>query len=267
MNSSSAPTEGPRRSRGVRDRVVSLERVRAGDLEPNPANWRRHPPAQRQALRALLRQVGFADSLIARRDGDRLVLIDGHLRRSLDPDQMVPVQVVDLDEREAEVLLATLDPLAAMATADPEILAGLLERVEASSAAVKELLESLARGAGLPVMRPLVDPDHLPEAPEPRTKPGDLWVLGSHRLVCADATDPRALARLMDGTRADVVWTDPPYGVDYVGKTPRALRIAGDKGPGLRDLLERAFAAAGEVLAPGAAIYVCPRRAPASSRS
>src|SRR5438094_10585893 len=140
--------------RAVRDRVVDLLRVRASDLAPNPANWRRHPDRQRSALRGLLRQIGYADALLARRDGDRLVLVDGHLRQSLDPDQVVPVLVLDLDESEAEVLLLTLDPLAAMATPDPVALSDLLERVEASSAAVRELLASLARSAGLP-MAPL----------------------------------------------------------------------------------------------------------------
>ena len=250
--SATSPTRHP-----VRDRVVGLVRVRAGDLVPNPANWRRHPDHQRAALRALLGQIGYADALLARRDGERLVLIDGHLRRGLDPEQVVPVLVLDLDEQESELLLATLDPLASLATPEPEALASLLERVQTSSAAVADLLASLARGAGLPMLGLRQDPDHVPEAPEPRTRPGDLWVLGRHRLLCSDATVPENLARLMGRERADVLWTDPPYGVDYVGKTARALTIAGDRRESLRELLEGAFAAAADVLAPGAAIYVC----------
>lgn len=205
----------------------------------------------------MLRQIGYADALLARRDGDRLVLVDGHLRQGLDPEQVVPVLVLDLDEREADVLLATLDPLAAMAVPEPEALRDLLGRVEVSSAAVRDLLDSLARGAGLPVLPLRRDPDHVPEAPEPVARPGDLWELGRHRLACADSTAPEALARLMGAERAQVLWTDPPYGVDYVGKTPRALRIEGDVASGLEDLLRLAFAAAATVLAPGAALYVC----------
>src|SRR5438094_7598389 len=117
--------------RAVRDRVVELLRVRAADLAPNPANWRRHPDHQRSALRGLLRQIGYADALLARRDGDQLVLVDGHLRQSLDPEQVVPVLVLDLDQAEADLLLATFDPLAALATADSAVLADLLSRVEA----------------------------------------------------------------------------------------------------------------------------------------
>src|SRR5207237_3197492 len=104
-------------------------RVPARDLGPNPRNWRRHPARQRAALRGLLRQIGYADALLARKEGGSLVLIDGHLRQSLDPDQVVPVLVVDVSEEEADLLLATLDPLAALATPDPGALGSLLERV------------------------------------------------------------------------------------------------------------------------------------------
>src|SRR5207244_12149539 len=83
------------RARGkARDRVVELLRVRAGDLVANPGNWRRHPATQRAALRGLLKEIGDADALLLRREGEALVLIDGHLRRSLDPAQVVPVVVV-----------------------------------------------------------------------------------------------------------------------------------------------------------------------------
>src|SRR2546421_587945 len=93
------------------------------------------------------------EPFLARQEGDRLRLIDGHLRQSLDPDQVVPVLVLDVDEREADLLLTTLDPLAALAIPEPEALAALLARVEVSSAAVRDLLDSVARGAGLPVAR------------------------------------------------------------------------------------------------------------------
>jgi DNA modification methylase len=62
----------------------------------------------------------------------------------------------------------------------------------------------------------LTDADDVPEAPaEPITKPGDLWILGDHRLLCGDSTDVLAVERLMDGQKADMVFTDPPYGVEY----------------------------------------------------
>jgi hypothetical protein len=241
--------------RAVRDRIVELIRVRAGELEPNPANWRRHPEEQRAALRGLLEEIGYADALIARRDGERLVLVDGHLRQSLDADQIVPVLVLDVTESEAETLLATLDPLAALAKPDAAALGALLERVEAADASVRQLLERLAHEAGLDPALP-ASPDDIPPAPPPRTRAGDLWLLGEHRLLCGDATDPSDITRLMAGERAEVLWTDPPYGVDYVGKTSKAMTIAGDGPEGLGELLHRAFAVVGPALAPGAAIYL-----------
>ena len=59
------------------------------------------------------------------------------------------------------------------------------------------------------------DPDEVPEVPEePTTKPGDLWILGNHRLLCGDSTNPQHVEKLMDGKKADMVFTDPPYGMD-----------------------------------------------------
>jgi DNA modification methylase len=253
------------RKRGVRDRVEELTRVRAGDLLPNPRRWRLHPPAQRAALRALLKEIGYADALLARRDGDRMVLIDGHLRQGLDPNQVVPVLVLDVTEEEADTLLATLDPLACMVEPDPEALSLLLQRVHSSSRAVMDLLADLAKGAGLPAAVPLRDPEEVPPPPRvPNTKRGDLWILGEHRLLCGDATNREDMARLMGGDRAEAMWTDPPYGVDYVGKTPRALRITGDGPSGLNELLAGAICQAGKVLGPGARIYVAHPAGPLS---
>ena len=111
----------------IRNRIKELRQVRAGDLQSDPRNWRRHPERQQSALQAMLERIGYADALIAREAQDgRLVLIDGHLRAGLDAEQTVPVLVTDLTEAEAGELLATLDPLAAMAETDAVSLDGLL---------------------------------------------------------------------------------------------------------------------------------------------
>ena len=87
-------------------------------------------------------EIGYVDVLIARELPDgRLGLIDGHLRRDTTPDQEVPVIVVDVTEEEADKILATLDPLAAMAELDSERITLLLTTVQTNSEAVRELLK------------------------------------------------------------------------------------------------------------------------------
>ncbi|MDZ4780092.1 MAG: ParB/RepB/Spo0J family partition protein [Planctomycetia bacterium] len=131
-------------STGLRDRIKELRRVRASALQPHPLNWRTHPPEQREALEAVLREIGFASALIARELPDgQLQLIDGHLRAETSPDAEVPVLVLDVDEAEAEQLLATLDPLAAMAKSDAQSVATLHERVRTNEAAVARLLDDI----------------------------------------------------------------------------------------------------------------------------
>src|SRR5262245_11857502 len=132
----------------IRDRVKELRRVRASTLRPHPANWRTHPAAQRDALKGLLAEVGYADALLARElpDGS-LQLVDGHLRAETTPDTDVPVLVLDVTEAEAATILATLDPLAAMAQADAAALDALLAGVRTDSDAVAALLADTAAGA------------------------------------------------------------------------------------------------------------------------
>src|SRR6266851_5010485 len=114
----------------IRDRIKELRRVRASELVPHPGNWRRHGPEQQAALKGLLNEIGYADALIAREMPDgKLMLIDGHLRRDTSKRATVPVLVLDVTEAEADKILLTLDPLAAMAQADGERVQALLETV------------------------------------------------------------------------------------------------------------------------------------------
>src|ERR1700681_2788979 len=129
----------------IRDRIRELRRVQASTLLPNPKNWRRHPKAQANAMRDLLFGIGYADALLARELPDgRLMLIDGHLRKETTPDAQVPVLVLDVTEEEADQILLTLDPLAAMAEADAERIKALLTTVRTDSEAVQELLRRSA---------------------------------------------------------------------------------------------------------------------------
>jgi DNA modification methylase len=205
----------------IRDRIRELRRVPASDLRPNPKNWRTHPEAQANALRGLLSEVGMADAVLAREleDGS-LMLIDGHLRAETIGEEEVPVLVLDVNEAEADKILATLDPLAAMAEADAAKLDAILREVDTGSPDVQQLLADLAEEAGLyqDDAKEIVE-DEIPEPPvEPITKPGDLWLLGEHRLLCGDSTKAEDVERLMAGAKADLCFTSPPYGAANVAK-------------------------------------------------
>jgi DNA modification methylase len=199
----------------IRDRIRELRRVPASDLRPNPKNWRTHPQAQANALKGLLAEVGIADAVLARELEDgTLMLLDGHLRAETLGDELVPVLILDVNEAEGDKVLATLDPLAAMAEADAAKLDAILREVDTGSADVQQLLADLAEEAGLyqDEAKEIVE-DEIPEPPaDPITKPGDLWVLGEHRLLCGDSTKAEDVERLMAGAKADLCFTSPPYG-------------------------------------------------------
>lgn len=128
----------------IRDRIKDFRRIRASELVPNPRNWRTHPRVQRDALNGVLSEIGYADALLARELPDgRLMLIDGHMRAATTPDQMVPVLVLDLNEEEGDKLLATLDPLTAMAETDNGKLDDLLKVVRTDNDNLQGLLDSL----------------------------------------------------------------------------------------------------------------------------
>src|SRR5213595_736311 len=94
----------------IRNRIKGHRRVRAGDLVPHELNFRLHPDMQRSALHALYKDVIFARSLLAYELPDgRLKLIDGRLRRDMDPNMQVEVEVLDVNDAEARALLLSLD--------------------------------------------------------------------------------------------------------------------------------------------------------------
>jgi DNA modification methylase len=248
-----------------RNRIVGHAEVAPSALVPNPRNWRAHPPDQQRAVGGALTEVGWvAEILVNQATGH---VVDGHLRVELAlarAEPTVPVTYVELSEDEERLVLASLDPLAAMATAEEEQLAVLLAGLEPADDALRALLDDLARQHGLDTGRAgLVDADDVPELPaEPYVQRGDLYELGEHRLLCGDSTDAADVDRLTDGAPADCLWTDPPYGVAYEGKTERHLRIRNDDPETSDDVIAGAFRLT--PLAPSSPFYVS---APAGPRS
>ena len=135
-----------------RDRVIDFRRIPARDLQAHDGNWRQHPSLQQEALLGTLREIGIAGALLVyhspAHDG-ALVTIDGHLRKALDPEQIWPCLVLDVDDAEAAYILATHDPISAMAEANADVLARLLSEVQSSEAAVQAMLSELAEQEGI----------------------------------------------------------------------------------------------------------------------
>src|SRR5580765_6902290 len=139
-------------SDAIRNRIKCHRRVRAGDLVPHEWNYRLHPERQKAALEALYREVGFARSLLAYELPDgRLKLIDGHLRRDLDPDMEVEVEVLDVTEDEARALLLSIDPLAALAETQSQLQRRLLDLTPAVNPELKLAWEAAAAAALKPI--------------------------------------------------------------------------------------------------------------------
>jgi len=240
---------------GWRSRIVGHDSVPPSELTANPRNWRKHPKAQQQALADVLDRVGWVqDVIVNQRTG---LLVDGHARLELAlrrGEDSVPVVYVDLEPDEEALVLATLDPLSAMAEADDEALRALMADVVADGAIAGMLAE--LTGANEPKAGK-TDPDDVPnlDGVAIYVNRGDIYRLGDHRLMCGDSTSADVV-RIMDGRRASCMWTDPPYGVSYVGKTKKAMTIENDGADGLRELLAGAFSRASEALEPGAPFYI-----------
>jgi hypothetical protein len=212
MQGESAMTAAP-----WQNRIVGHGDVPPADLIPNPKNWRNHPDEQQRALSGALSEVGWVTEVMVNRTTGHVV--DGHLRIELAlarKEPSVPVTYVELSQDEEQLVLATLDPIGALADAEATALADLLAGLEPADAALRALLDDLAREHDIDALRGgFTDPDDVPEIPaEPYVQRGELYALGEHRLLCGDATNPDDVARLLEGAEPTLLATDPPYGVE-----------------------------------------------------
>ncbi|APB37967.1 site-specific DNA-methyltransferase [Heyndrickxia coagulans] len=220
-------------------------------------------------LKKSIEEFGYVDPLIwNKRTGN---LVGGHQRFKILKSNgitEVDVSVVDLDIDKEKALNLALNKISG--GWDESKLATLLQELDESDIGIEltgfdesefdELIDSLE--SQLPVEAEDDDfniEKELQSIEEPETRPGDIWQLGHHRLICGDSTDIKAISRLMDGQLASMVFTDPPYNVNYEGKTEESLKIMNDKMDDkqfyqfLFDLYTSMFSVTEE----GGAIYVC----------
>lgn len=218
------------------------------------------------AVAASIRQFGFRQPIVIDAEG---VIVIGHTRwraaqhlglaevpvhvaEGLSTEQIRALRIAD--NKTGELAEWDLDKLGielqALADSDPEL------DLSAFGFDPDELARLLDPG----VADGLTDPDDIPAVPEAGqtlTQPGDLWLLGEHRLLCGDSAEPEQVALLMDGGQADLLLTDPPYNVAYEGGTDAAMTIANDDmdDASYRHFLVATLGAAVAVLRPGGAFY------------
>lgn len=239
--------------------------VDIAELKPWAANPRDNKKAIDEVAKSI-RRFGWGAPIVAnKRDGE---IIAGHTRfaaaAKLKLDK-VPVRWLDLDPADAHALALADNKVGEVATWDDavlrQVLAELKEADESLLADTGFSDDELARlmGDDAPtVLEPEGESPEIDEKGPVHSVPGEVYQLGPHRLMCGDSTSVDAVETLMSGDKASCLWTDPPYGVAYVGKTKDALEIENDKlkPDELTDFLRSAFNCALLATAPGAAWYV-----------
>ena len=245
--------------------VQRIEHWQIEKLIPYARNPRTHSDAQVAQIAASIAEFGFNNPILV---DTKAGIIAGHGRllaaRKLKLAE-VPVTVLDhLTEAQKRAYVIADNQLALNAGWDETLLAAELAALEQGNFNIDIIGfedDELARLlAAQDADEGLTDEDAVPELPEtPISVAGDLWGLGDHRLLVGDASDTDAVARLMAGGPADLVFTDPPYNVSYEGYTEDRLTIQGDRmsDADFKRFLERSFRSYRSAVKPGASMYVC----------
>lgn len=239
------------------------------EVVPNPRNPNTHPEKQLKLLAKIIEAHGWrAPITVSKRSG---FVIRGHGRLAaaqLLGCEAVPVDLQDYanDAEEWADMIAD-NRIAELSEIDQEELMQLvadLDTLDYDTGLLgysdKSVAEMLAEYAKQDVKEDDFDVDAAAaEIVEPQSKPGDIYKLGRHRLMCGDSTSEADVLKLMDGSVADMVFTDPPYNVDYQGGTDEKLKIQNDNMPAeefnafLSSVMKNLFL----ITVPGGAIYVC----------
>jgi site-specific DNA-methyltransferase (adenine-specific) len=236
---------------------MDIDSVRITDLVSDPNNARKHDEKNIDAIKGSLTQFGQRKPIVVQ--GNVVIAGNGTLEaaRQLGWDEIDIVQVPnDWTPEQAKAYALADNRSAELAKWDMQVLNAQLMELDS----VEFDIEAI--GFELPQVLELENADdanEVPETPEePISKIGDVWKLGEHRVLCGDATSIDAYQKLLGDEKVDLVWTDPPYGVAYVGKTKDALTIendtldAGQLESFLRDAFTNIFAST----KPGACWYV-----------
>jgi DNA modification methylase len=229
------------------------------ELKPNPQNPNRHPAQQIDRLAYIIENNGWRNPIVVSNRSGYIVKGHGRLKAAQKLGvKQVPVEFQDYATESDELadLLAD-NRIAELAEFDVTEGLKLIEKVDDKALtgfSEKEIADFMGtiETAG---------DDDAPELEEEEiadSKPGELYKLGNHLLLCGDSTDPECIKKVLQGQEADLIITDPPYNVDYTGKTKDALKIKGDKmsDEGFYLFLRDAYAAMFSGLKDGGAFYI-----------
>ena len=213
---------------------MQIQQVNIKDLIPYINNSRKHSTEQIAQIAASIKEFGWTNPILV--DGDKGI-IAGHGRlyaaMKLKMEQVPIIELSHLTPTQKKALIIADNKLALNADWDNELLTIELDELLADGFALeilgfnKDELDALLAPE---VVEGLTDEDAVPELPEePKTRLGDIYQLGNHRLMCGDSSSQNDIDQLLDGDRPDMIFTDPPYNIDYQGVSDKRDKIKNDK--------------------------------------
>lgn len=214
---------------GIRNRIVEMKLMKPRDLAEHSRNWRTHPKRQTAAMKGVLNEIGIVDALLAwhsAKNGGRLTMYDGHLRKAVSPNDDWPVLITDLNDSEADYVIATLDNLTMSPGDNAGKMQDLFADVKTMNADVAELLRDASARAGFDNCGKQVRDKKPDEAKDKLaelvkkwgTHRGQRWQCEDHILMCGDATSADDVNMLMGTARGDMCFTSPPYNLGASSK-------------------------------------------------
>jgi site-specific DNA-methyltransferase (adenine-specific) len=243
---------------------MKIEQRVVETLIPYINNSRKHSDEQVAQIAASIKEFGWTNPILV--DGDN-GLIAGHGRllaaRKLGMDKVPVIELAHLSEIQKKALIIADNKLALNSDWDNDLLMIELQGLNSEDYDLSVLgFDQDELDALLNPIKPtagLTDEDAVPDVPEePKTKLGDIYILGNHRLMCGDSCSITDMEKLANDRKVDMWLTDPPYNVAYEGKTKDALTIQNDSmsNDGFRQFLRDAYVTADTVMKPGAVFYI-----------
>ena len=230
---------------------LKVEYKNIKELIPYCNNSRTHSDEQVLQIASSIKEFGFTNPVLIDDQGG---IIAGHGRimaaQKLKMEEVPTITLSDLSEAQKKAYIIADNKLALNSGWDDELLKIELEQLKELDfdlGLIGFSDDELALLMGGETTEGLVDEDQVPElVDDPVTVLGDVWLLGNHRLMCGDSTSIDAVERLMDGQKADMVFTDPPYGIDFAPQRGTHGKIMNDalEGEAFNEFLDAVFAAA-----------------------